>query len=261
MPTIRTTSASLDIGSGKSVEGTATHDDARDALGSVLNHVCLHPTADRPGGQGADEDSRSSRCGDFLLRWRLKNFAGLSLPFIAAGATGKKLHCVAVEPASCPTLTKGVYAYDYGDTAKMAPISLMYTLGHDFMPPGIHAGGLRYHGESRLVSQLCHPRDQRWRQNPTPRMPALRRHCCFPAARALSRHRMSYPMPSVPPSTRRSWQKRKGREKTILLSDSRDMGSWTWAPTMPIFPGHWRIRNIPAAKISEAIDPLSKVSL
>ncbi|OOY44895.1 pyridoxal-phosphate dependent enzyme, partial [Solemya velum gill symbiont] len=82
------------------------------------------------------------------------NFGGIAFPFFADKAAGKKIDLVAVEPSSCPTLTKGVYAYDFGDTIGLTPLMKMFTLGHDFMPPGIHAGGLRYHGDSALVSQL-----------------------------------------------------------------------------------------------------------
>ncbi len=84
------------------------------------------------------------------------NFAGITFPFIPDKIAGKNIRLVAVEPAACPTLTRGVFAYDYGDVAGMTPASMMYTLGHDFMPSGIHAGGLRYHGDSSLVSQLYH---------------------------------------------------------------------------------------------------------
>ena len=88
------------------------------------------------------------------------NFAGATFPFLGDAAAGdaraQKIRFVAVEPASCPTLTKGVYAYDYGDASGYTPLMKMYTLGHDFMPPGIHAGGLRYHGDSPLISQLYH---------------------------------------------------------------------------------------------------------
>jgi predicted alternative tryptophan synthase beta-subunit len=88
------------------------------------------------------------------------NFAGVAFPFLADKAAGDKraqnLRCVAVEPTSCPSLTKGVYAYDFGDASGYTPLMKMYTLGHDFMPPGIHAGGLRYHGVSPLISQLYH---------------------------------------------------------------------------------------------------------
>jgi predicted alternative tryptophan synthase beta-subunit len=82
------------------------------------------------------------------------NFAGAAFPFLADRAAGKEVRLVAVEPSSCPTLTKGAYTYDSGDVAGLTPIMRMYTLGHDFVPPGIHAGGLRYHGDSPLVSQL-----------------------------------------------------------------------------------------------------------
>jgi tryptophan synthase beta chain len=84
------------------------------------------------------------------------NFAGMSFPFLMDKLKGQKIRAVAVEPSACPTLTKGTFAFDYGDTAKMGPIAKMYTLGHDFVPAGIHAGGLRYHGDSPIVSQLYH---------------------------------------------------------------------------------------------------------
>lgn len=82
------------------------------------------------------------------------NFGGIAFPFYADNAAGKQVRLVAVEPSSCPSLTKGVYTYDFGDTAGLTPMMKMYTLGHNFMPPGIHAGGLRYHGASALVSQM-----------------------------------------------------------------------------------------------------------
>ena len=84
------------------------------------------------------------------------NFGGLAFPFLADKFAGKEVRIVAVEPTACPTLTKGHYAYDFGDTGRLAPLMKMYTLGHTFVPPGIHAGGLRYHGDSPLVSQLYH---------------------------------------------------------------------------------------------------------
>ena len=83
------------------------------------------------------------------------NFAGLAFPFIKDKFQGKKIQAIAVEPASCPTLTRGPYAYDFGDEAQMTPLLAMYTLGHNFVPPPIHAGGLRYHGMAPLISHLC----------------------------------------------------------------------------------------------------------
>jgi tryptophan synthase beta chain len=82
------------------------------------------------------------------------NFSGIAMPFARDKLNGKKVRLLAAEPTSCPTLTKGVYAFDYGDTVGVTPIVKMHTLGHDFMPPGIHAGGLRYHGAAPLVSKL-----------------------------------------------------------------------------------------------------------
>jgi tryptophan synthase beta chain len=86
------------------------------------------------------------------------NFGGAAFPFFADKAAGKRVRLVAVEPTSCPTLTRGHYAYDFGDAVGLTPLMRMYTLGHEFVPPGIHAGGLRYHGDSPLVSQLVHER-------------------------------------------------------------------------------------------------------
>ncbi len=83
------------------------------------------------------------------------NFGGIASAFVKDKLDGKKVECVAMEPLSCPTLTKGEFTFDYGDVAKMTPIMQMFTLGHDFMPPAIHAGGLRYHGDSPIVSKMC----------------------------------------------------------------------------------------------------------
>jgi len=147
---------SLGLAISEAVEDAATHADTNYALGSVLNHVLLHQTvigleAKKQFAKiGAYPDMVFAPCGGG------SNFGGAAFPFFADKAAGKEVRLVAVEPASCPTLTRGHYAYDFGDTAKLTPMMLMYTLGHDFMPPSIHAGGLRYHGDSALVSQLYH---------------------------------------------------------------------------------------------------------
>ncbi|MEW5893525.1 MAG: TrpB-like pyridoxal phosphate-dependent enzyme [Pseudomonadota bacterium] len=151
---------SLGIAISEAVEEAASRADTNYALGSVLNHVLLHQTV-----IGLEAKKQFEQVGDypdmiFAPCGGGCNFAGVSFPFFADKAAGdkraQKLRFVAVEPASCPTLTKGVYAYDYGDVSGYTPLMKMYTLGHDFMPPGIHAGGLRYHGDSPLVSQLYH---------------------------------------------------------------------------------------------------------
>lgn len=149
-------SGSLGIAISEAVEDAATHSDTNYALGSVLNHVCLHQSIigieAKKQMEFIDEypDVVFACCGGG------SNFAGIAFPFLQDKFKGRNLRAVAVEPSACPTLTKGIFAYDYGDTAKAAPITKMYTLGHDFIPSGIHAGGLRYHGASALISQLYH---------------------------------------------------------------------------------------------------------
>ena len=145
---------SLGIAISEAVEEAASRADTNYALGSVLNHVCLHQTVigleakQQLALAGVYPDVVISCCGGG------SNFAGTAFPFIADKAAGKAVRLLAVEPSSCPSLTRGHYAYDFGDTVGLTPLMLQYTLGHDFVPPGIHAGGLRYHGASSLVSQL-----------------------------------------------------------------------------------------------------------
>ncbi len=145
---------SLGIAISEAVEDAATHADTNYSLGSVLNHVLLHQTV-----IGLELKQQMAALGlspDVLIGCvgGGSNFGGFAFPFVADKASGRKIRMVAVEPQACPTLTKGIYAYDFGDTAKLTPLVKMFTLGHDFVPSGIHAGGLRYHGESPLVSQL-----------------------------------------------------------------------------------------------------------
>jgi len=147
---------SLGIAISEAVEEAASREDTNYALGSVLNHVLLHQTI-----IGLEARKQFEIAGDFPDMIFApcgggSNFGGAAFPFFDAKAAGKDIRLVAVEPTSCPTLTKGNYAYDFGDTAGLTPLTKMYTLGHDFMPPGIHAGGLRYHGDSAIVSQLYH---------------------------------------------------------------------------------------------------------
>ncbi len=151
------TMGSLGIAISEAVEDAVKRDDTNYALGSVLNHVILHQSI-----IGLEAKEQLAKAGDYPdivigCCGGGSNFAGISFPFVHDKlVNGKKVRAIAVEPTACPTLTKGKFAYDYGDTAAMTPITMMYTLGHDFMPPGIHAGGLRYHGDSALVSQLFH---------------------------------------------------------------------------------------------------------
>ena len=144
----------------EAVEDAATHDNANYALGSVLNHVMLHQTVIGLETQKQFEIAEETPDVMFGCVGGGSNFAGAVFPYIGEAMRGKGdcdlPRLVSCEPASCPTLTKGVFAYDFGDTAQMTPLLKMYTLGHDYVPPGIHAGGLRYHGNSPLLSKLTH---------------------------------------------------------------------------------------------------------
>ena len=144
---------SLGIAISEAIEDTVTHPNTKYSLGSVLNHVCLHQTVigqesiKQMEMAGEEPDSIISCCGGG------SNFAGIAFPFIQKKIKEKKKYrIVGVEPSACPSMTKGERRYDFGDTAEMTPLLMMYTLGHKFMPPSIHAGGLRYHGMSPMVT-------------------------------------------------------------------------------------------------------------
>ena len=146
---------SLGIAISEAVEDAAGRDDTKYALGSVLNHVLLHQTV--IGQEALEQMGMAGESPDIVIGCTGggSNFAGLTFPFIGRNfREGANHRIIAVEPEAAPSLTRGVYAYDFGDTAKMAPVAKMYTLGHDFVPEPIHAGGLRYHGMSPLVSLL-----------------------------------------------------------------------------------------------------------
>ena len=147
---------SLGIAISEAVEVAATSGGAKKySLGSVLNHVLLHQTV--IGLEALEQFEMAGEYPDVLVGCAGggSNFSGFTFPFIHKNLTeGKTTRVIAAEPTASPSLTKGVYAFDYGDTAQMAPIAKMYTLGHTFIPPGIHAGGLRYHGMAPQVSAL-----------------------------------------------------------------------------------------------------------
>ncbi len=146
---------SLGMAISEAVEDAATRDDTKYALGSVLNHVLLHQTI--IGLEALEQMAMAGESPDIVIGCTGggSNFAGLTFPFLGRNLRdGANHRIIAVEPEAAPSLTRGVYAYDFGDTAKMAPVAKMHTLGHDFIPEPIHAGGLRYHGMSPLVSLL-----------------------------------------------------------------------------------------------------------
>jgi len=246
---------SLGMAISEAVEDAVTHEDTRYALGSVLNHVCLHQTI-----IGIEAKEQLAMVGDYPdvvigCHGGGSNFAGIAFPFVADKANGKDVRVVAVEPASCPTLTSGVYAFDYGDTAKMAPVAKMYTLGHDFMPPGIHAGGLRYHGASPLVSQLVHAGivDAR----------AVPQLACFEAAVLFSRTEGIIPAPESSHAIRGAVDealqaKEEGKEKTILFNLSGH-GHVDMAAYDAYFSGELKDYDYPEESIKASLANLPKV--
>lgn len=145
---------SLGIAISEAVEDAATHEDTHYSLGSVLNHVMLHQTV--IGLETQKQLQMAEESPDVLIGCvgGGSNFSGFVFPFVPDKLRGKRIRMVAVEPTACPTLTRGPYCYDFGDSARLTPMVKMFTLGHNFMPPGIHAGGLRYHGDSPLLSLL-----------------------------------------------------------------------------------------------------------
>jgi len=146
---------SLGIAISEAVEIALKNDNVKYSLGSVLNHVLMHQTVI---GEETMMQMDMAGCTPDVVIGCVgggSNFGGIALPYVRQNLTdGGKTHLVAVEPTACPSLTRGLYAFDYGDTAKMAPVLKMNTLGHDFIPPSIHAGGLRYHGVAPILSAL-----------------------------------------------------------------------------------------------------------
>jgi len=146
---------SLGIAISEAVEVAAQNDDTKYALGSVLNHVLLHQTV--IGQEAIEQMEMAGAYPDIVVGCTGggSNFAGIAFPFLGEKLRNKRdVRIIAVEPAACPSLTRGKYAFDFGDTAHLTPLVKMHTLGSAFIPPGFHAGGLRYHGMSPLVSHI-----------------------------------------------------------------------------------------------------------
>ena len=182
------TPGSLGIAISEGVEDAATHENSRYCLGSVLNHVLLHQTV--IGQEAMAQMELAGEDPDIIVACAGggSNFAGLTFPFIGKKLRGEAdYRFIAAEPAAAPSLTRGVYAYDYGDTGQMAPIVKMHTLGHDFVPDPIHAGGLRYHGMSPQVSLL--------KDHGVIEAQAVPQSKTFDAARTFTRNELALPAP------------------------------------------------------------------
>ncbi len=180
---------SLGIAISEAVEVAAQDPETKYALGSVLNHVLMHQTV-----TGLEAKKQLEMIGEKpdVIAGCVgggSNFAGLMLPFWPDKAEGRPIRFIAAEPAACPTISRGPYAYDFGDTAKLTPLLKMHTLGHGFVPPAFHAGGLRYHGMAPILSALA--------SHGAVTAVALRQKACFDAAMLFARTEGIVPAPET----------------------------------------------------------------
>jgi tryptophan synthase beta chain len=247
---------SLGIAISEAVEEAATRKDTNYSLGSVLNHVLLHQTV--IGQEAKKQLEKIGEYPDVVIApcGGGSNFGGIAFPFFADKAAGRQVRLVAVEPSSCPSLTRGTYAYDFGDAVGLTPMMKMYTLGHDFMPPGIHAGGLRYHGDSPLVCQLYH--------EGLLEAVAVKQLATFDAGVQFARSEGIIPAPESCHAIRTAIDealqaKQTGEPKTILFNLSGH-GHFDMASYDKYFAGELEDYEYPEAAVTAAIARLPKVA-
>ncbi len=249
---------SLGIAISEAVEDAATRDDTKYSLGSVLNHVLMHQTV--IGLEARKQLEKAGAQADIVVGCvgGGSNFAGLAFPFAADRLTGRQpnLRIVAVEPAACPSLTKGRYVYDFGDTVGLTPLVKMHTLGHSFVPPPLHAGGLRYHGMAPLVSKLY--------EDGVIEAVAVPQVATFQAAVQFARAEGIIPAPESAHAIRVVIDealrcKAAGRRQTILFNLSGH-GHFDLAAYEAFLAGKLQDYEYPAEKIEEALRGLPKVT-
>ena len=246
---------SLGIAISEAVEDAAAHPDTKYSLGSVLNHVLLHQTI-----IGLEAKKQLALVGDYpdvviACHGGGSNFGGLAFPFVADRIAGRNVRAVAVEPTACPSLTRGPAVYDFGDTAQMTPLLYMNTLGHRFMPPGIHAGGLRYHGAAPLVTHLY--------ELGLIEAKAYPQRAVFEAAVQFARTEGLLPAPESAHAVRAAIDealhaKEEGRERTILFGLSGH-GYFDLAAYDAYLDGRLEDYELPEEAIAEALAQLPKV--
>jgi tryptophan synthase beta chain len=247
---------SLGIAISEAVEIAAQSDDTKYALGSVLNHVLLHQTV-----VGQEAMAQMEMAGDYpdvviACTGGGSNFAGLAFPFLGAQLRGgKKTRIVAVEPAACPSLTRGQYAYDFGDTAGLTPLTKMHTLGSTFIPPGFHAGGLRYHGMSPLVSHI--------KELGLIEAVAYEQIACFEAGVAFARAEGIIPAPESNHAVKGALVealkcKAEGKSRTILFNLSGH-GHFDMQAYLDYFGGKLKDIKYDEAELAKALAKLPQV--
>lgn len=247
---------SLGIAISEAVELAVQRDDTKYALGSVLNHVLLHQTI--IGQEAMLQMEMANSWPDVVIGCAGggSNFAGIAFPFIGhALRGGQKSRIVAVEPAACPTLTRGTYAYDFGDTAGMTPLTKMHTLGSQFTPPGFHAGGLRYHGMAPLVSHC--------KELGLMEAVAYNQVECFAAGVLFARHEGIVPAPESNHAVKAAIEealrcKREGTSETILFCLSGH-GHFDMASYQKYFAGELSDESYNEDDLNAALAGLPKV--
>jgi len=248
---------SLGIAISEAVEVAATSNGAKKySLGSVLGHVLMHQTV--IGIESLQQMEMAGEYPDIVIACAGggSNFAGFTYPFLHQNFTaGKKTHVIAVEPASCPTLTKGRYAFDYGDTAAMAPIVKMHTLGHTFIPPGIHAGGLRYHGMAPSVSALVEHGDIEAR--------SVQQLATFEAAVQFSKVEGILPAPESAHAVRvaidEALRAKESGEKKVIAFNLSGHGHFDMMAYEQYHQGKLHDHEYPTALVEEAMTHLPNV--
>ena len=246
---------SLGIAISEAVEDAATREDTKYSLGSVLNHVLLHQTVIGQEAQKQFELADTYPDVIFGCVGGGSNFAGLVFPFVREKLQGRDVRIVAVEPTACPSLTRGVYTFDFGDTGRMTPLMKMHTLGHTFIPAAIHAGGLRYHGMAPLVSLLY--------EQGIIEAVALPQNAVFEGAVLFARAEGIVPAPESAHAVRAAIDEARrcaetGEEKTILIGLSGH-GHFDLATYEAYLSGELQDYEHPEEEIRKALAALPQV--
>ena len=248
---------SLGIAISEAVEVAATNDDVKYALGSVLNHVLMHQTV--VGIEALKQMEMAGEYPDVVVGCTGggSNFAGLVFPFIGEQLRGgSKIRALAVEPAACPSLTRGKYAFDFGDTGNMTPLAKMHTLGSTFVPPGFHAGGLRYHGMAPLISHL--------KELNLLEASAYHQNACFEAGVTFGRAEGILPAPEANHAVKGAIEealrcKREGKSETILFNLCGH-GHFDMQAYSEYFSGKLEDRNYDEQELAMALAGLPSVA-
>ena len=247
---------SLGVAISEAVEDAATRDDTNYSLGSVLNHVLLHQTV--VGEEALLQMEKAGEYPDVVIGCTGggSNYAGLAFPFLRDRLTGdRRTRFVAAEPSSCPSLTKGEFRYDFGDTAGTTPLLKMHTLGHTFVPPGIHAGGLRYHAMAPLISHIYNEGLTEARAYP--------QTSCFEAALVFAGTEGILPAPESSHAVRaaidEALEAREAGERRVILFNLSGHGHFDMAAYEAYLGGQLEDFEYPAEKVREAMAALPSI--